>query len=135
MQVRISNKAWLFVVVGCHSNPAVAPDAACDADQQLIGSTDRLHVQIEYNGAPAVLLLDTGSPTTFLQEPLGSHDPIANAATFQIGCDAVVADGRPEAPEGPVNGLPSVGTFGVDRLLIAPSEIDLVDARLSYANV
>jgi hypothetical protein len=139
MLERTLNRALWIVLVGCHSNPTIAPDAtadvACDGDQQLIGSTDRLHVQIEYNGAPAVLLLDTGSPTTFFQEPLGSPDPVANAATFQIGCDAVVVDGRPEAPEGSVNGMPSVGTFGVDRLLAATSEIDLVDERLSYANV
>lgn len=64
------NRALLVVLVGCHSNPTIAPDAtadaSCDGDQPLIATADRLHVQIEYNGAPAVLLLDTGSPTTFL---------------------------------------------------------------------
>jgi hypothetical protein len=131
-------RAWLsiLIVAGCKSDPAVAPDAACTTGPLALietrdtGVVERLHVQIVSQGAPAALLVDTGSPTTFLQEPLGSPDPTPNAGAITLGCAALELDGRPEAADMPVDGLPSIGTFGVDRLLAGPSELDIVGAQL-----
>jgi hypothetical protein len=76
------------------------------------------------------LLLDTGSATTFLQEPLGTPDPVYDAGTFEFGCLSVDVMGRPEVPDTPVNGIPSVGTFGTDMLLGGPCEFDFGGATL-----
>jgi hypothetical protein len=108
-------------------------DAGCDRSQvPLIVAPDRLHVRVDAARGPAVLLVDTGSPTTFLQLPLGSPDPVHHAGMVTLGCDTLDLDGRPEAAEPAVMGLPAIGTFGADRLLAGPSELDLPGQRIVF---
>ncbi len=117
--------------IGCSSHPAAPqPDVpSCDGQTiPLIAMPGRLHVAVD-DGA-AVLLVDTGSSTTFLQEPLGSPDPVPNAGTIALGCRMLAVDGRPEAADTPVNGVPSIGTLGTDVLRGGPSELDLAGAEL-----
>jgi hypothetical protein len=123
---------------GTCTTQSCAPDAGCNltqlpliVDRQGTVPT-RLHAPIHYQGAPAVLLVDTGSNLTFLQEPLGSPDPNPDAGVFQIGCLTLDVLGRPVIPDGPVNGLPSVGTLGTDLLLNGPTQIDLAGAQILF---
>jgi hypothetical protein len=113
--------------------PADASHDACTAsDVPLIETPQRLHVAVTHAGAPALLLVDTGSSTTFLHEPLGSPDPVPHAGAIELGCDTLELDGRPVAPEDPVGGVPTIGTFGVDRLLPGPTTVDLARAVIEH---
>jgi hypothetical protein len=114
---------------------AAAVDACALAQLSLYvdmtsGYFSRVHVPVTYRGAPAVFLVDTGSAATFLQEPLGSPDPVYDAGIAELGCRTLSLVGRPEAADSPSRGLPSVGTLGLDFLLNGPSEIDLAGAQL-----
>jgi hypothetical protein len=137
----------LWALAGCHGGGAMEPiDAGSVADMAsdagcVLGSVpllvdsdgsvaSRLHVAVEHAGAPAAMLLDTGSGTTFLQEPLGSPDPVPHAGVIQLGCRSLTLDGRPEVPDDPVQGVPSIGTIGADLFLSGPSQIDIGGARL-----
>ncbi len=124
---------------GCLDCP---PDAGADAgcvlktlpilvDEQG-GVFDRIHAPIRYEDKPAVLLVDTGSGLTFLQEPLGSPDPVPNAGVFEIGCMSLEVIGRPVLQDPPVNGVPSVGLLGTDQLLKGPTEIDLAGSEIVF---
>lgn len=95
------------------------------------GVPSRVHIQVTYNGASAVLLVDTGSNTTFLQEPLGSPDPLPDAGAITIGCRDLEVIGRPEAADSPVNGLNSVGTMGTDMFLSGPTKLDFDASAIS----
>ena len=88
------------------------------------GVPSRVHIQVTYKGASAVLLVDTGSNVTFLQEPIGSQDPLPDAGVLSIGSCTLDVIGRPEAADPPVNGLNSVGTFGTDMFLSGPTKLD-----------
>nr|HEX4314332.1 hypothetical protein [Kofleriaceae bacterium] len=83
---------------------------------------------MQYEAAPALLLVDTGSQITFLQEPLGGADPQPDAGAIELGCETVTLDGRPESPFPAVGGVPVVGTFGDDQLGKRPSELDIANA-------
>ncbi|MEO8877287.1 MAG: hypothetical protein ABI461_16960, partial [Polyangiaceae bacterium] len=98
------------LVASCHSgddSDAVNPDAgtatssdagtvdaaplcALDALPLVVDAVSsvptRVHVPITSNGTSAVLLMDTGSNVTFMQEPLGTPDPQPDAGSFTIGC-------------------------------------------------
>jgi hypothetical protein len=95
------------------------------------GVPSRVHIQVGYNGAPAALLVDTGSNTTFLQEPLGSQDPLPDAGVISIGCRTMEVIGSPEAADSPVNGLNSVGTMGTDMFLSGPTKLDFDAGAIS----
>jgi len=132
---------WVLLAAcgGGAATPDAAPvDAACNPSvlplvvSRQDGVVDRVHGSARYLGAPAWLLVDTGSATTFVQEPLGSPDPVPNAGTFDIGCSAVMVDGRPEVPDPPIDGVPVVGTLGTDRLLPGPTAIDFTTAQLVF---
>lgn len=98
--------------------------------EQSSGVPSRLHVPVQYQDMPALLLLDTGSGLTFLREPLGGPDPVRDAGVFQFGCLAVPVIGRAVAPKDPVDGVPVVGTLGTDMLLRGPSELDFTRAQV-----
>jgi hypothetical protein len=115
-------------------NGALPRDAAIDArcgDQQLalIVTPGRLHVSVDL---AAVLLVDTGSSTTFLSEPLGSPDPVHDAGTIALGCRTLDVDGRPVVADPPLDGVPSIGTLGTDVLLGGPSKLDIAGAQLAF---
>ncbi len=88
------------------------------------GALTRIHVPVTFEGAAHAMLLDTGSNATFLDEPLGSPDPVPDAGEVAIGCETRTLIGRPVVPEDPFQGLTNVGTVGVDLLLKGPSKID-----------
>jgi hypothetical protein len=127
------------------SDASVATDAATSIDAAPLcalattplivdgvsGVPSRVHIQVTYRGASAVLLVDTGSNTTFLQEPLGSQDPLPDAGVLSIGCRTLDVIGRPEAADSPVNGLNSVGTFGTDMFLSGPTKLDFDASTIS----
>jgi hypothetical protein len=92
----------------------------------------RLHTPVGYQDEPAMLLVDTGSGLTFLQEPLGSPDPVPDAATFQLGCLSLEVIGRPVAPNDPVDGVPTVGTLGIDLLTQGPTQLDFTGAQILF---
>jgi hypothetical protein len=117
----------LVLLASC-SSTAPLSDACDPATLPLIETPGNVHVPVTQNGSAAVLLVDTGSPTTFLQQPLGSPDPTPDAGSIVLACTTVELDGRPESPDQPVNGVPSIGTLGVDRVL--GGELDLAGAAL-----
>ncbi|MCA9664112.1 MAG: hypothetical protein KC503_00945 [Myxococcales bacterium] len=84
----------------------------------------RLYVPVRYQGASALMLLDTGAATSFLHLGVGGPAWDPNAGSIDV-------DGRPFAIGGRnfdpyVEGnLDVVGTMGADFLLRAASELDL----------
>jgi hypothetical protein len=123
-----------------HGSPAEdgAADAGCPNAVPLLVTTrssstgsapERLYVPAEYEGAPAAFLLDTGSPVTFLHEPLpdGGARPMMtpDAGAVVLGCQRLALDGYPVAETPAVHGVPIAGTLGDDRLLASPVEIDI----------
>jgi hypothetical protein len=124
----------VLACAACGSSGHVAADAsvdACAGSLPLVVTPQRLHVMATHDGAPAMLLVDTGSPTTFLQEPLGSPDPVHHAGTIGLGCTTLELDGRPVVADDPVAGVPTIGTFGVDRLLPGPTTLDIAGAAIA----
>ena len=107
---------------------------ACDRDRLLLTTyQQQRYIRVLANGADAFLMLDTGSNLTFLQEPLGTTpDPTPNAGTIVLGCSSTTLVGRPEAKLPDVNGTPTIGQFGTDRVLAQPTEIDLAGGALSF---
>ena len=112
---------------------AAATDAACDGDRLLLTTYQhQRYIHVLANGANAFLLLDTGSDLTFLQEPLGTTpDPTPDAGTIVLGCAPATLVGRPEAKLPDVNGTPTIGQLGTDRVLAQPTEIDLAGGAMS----
>jgi hypothetical protein len=126
---------WLvaLVLAGCGAHSDVAPDAGCSLAQiALVEQPSRLYVSVQYEAAPALLLVDTGSQITFLQEPLGGADPQPDAGSIELGCETLALDGRPESPFPAVGGVPVVGTFGDDRLSAGPSKLDFANAVAEF---
>ena len=124
----------LVIFAACNAPVHVAADAgtdACVGTLPLVVTPQRLHVMATHDGAAAMLLVDTGSPTTFLQEPLGSPDPVHHAGTIELGCTTLDLDGRPVIADDPVAGVPTIGTFGVDRLLPGPTTVDIAGATIA----
>lgn len=145
-------------VAGCHASggaatgtsPPPADDAgdgaACSSTAVSLVVTTRstamgsepthLYVPVEYRGSPAVFLLDTGSPYTFLHEPLpdGGPSPFVTprAGAVSFGCEDLVLDGRQVVDEPPVEGKPVVGTLGDDRLLAQSIKLDLEAGRVAW---
>jgi hypothetical protein len=91
----------------------------------------RLHIPVTSADASAVLLIDTGSNVTFLQQPLGTVDPLPDAGIISVGCRTLDVIGRPESADTPVNGLPSIGTFGTDMFLSGPTKVDFTAATIA----
>jgi len=69
------------------------------------------------------------APTRVKNNP----DPARDAGTVTLGCETVTLIGRAEAAQGKApNGLPIVGTLGVDRFLNGPTQIDFTSSTLSF---
>ena len=99
---------------------------------QSNGVPNRIHVPITYDGGPAYMMVDTGSQLTFLSEPAGTPDGIADAGTIDLGCRAIDLIGRTVVADTPVLGKPSVGTMGDDLLAVQPTEIDFSAKKLLF---
>jgi hypothetical protein len=126
---------WLvaIAVAGCAGHSDVAADAGCSLAQiPLVEQPSRLYVSVQSQSAPALLLVDTGSQITFLQEPLGSPDPQSDAGSIELGCETLELDGRPESPFPAVAGVPVLGTFGDDQLSKGPSKLDIANAVAEF---
>lgn len=93
------------------------------------GALQRLYVQIQRDGRPALLTFDTGNPITKL-----SHDSavrnseIANAAQVRLFCDDVWLASQPQSSlnaDGSFRGLPVVGALGSNVLDGIVLEVDV----------
>jgi hypothetical protein len=119
---------------------------------------DTFNVPVTDNGEPSAFLIDTGAPTTYVWLPLpdgGMETPnaadageagiaaadascaveqgcVADAGSVTLGCETLELPGFPQAPLEPVGGLSVVGTIGDDRLLAAPTWIDLAGKQVVF---
>lgn len=93
------------------------------------GYVDRVHVPVTFEGEARAMLFDTGSNLTFLDEPIGSPDPVLDAGSVTIGCATETLIGRPVVPEDPFMGLVNVGSIGVDFTLAGPTKLDFDASR------
>jgi hypothetical protein len=98
-----------------------------------------LFVPATYEGSPALFVLDTGSPYTFLHQPLpdgggdGGNDAAPgsdmmltpDAGSIRLGCDTMTIPGIDVVDTPPVDGKPVVGTLGGDRLFTRPLLLDV----------
>jgi hypothetical protein len=58
---------------------------------------------------------------------------VYDAGTVTLGCETLSLIGRAEAAQGPApNGLPVVGTLGVDQFLKGPTELDFGASLLTF---
>jgi hypothetical protein len=91
------------------------------------------YVPVVHEGADAAFLVDTGSGLTFLREPVNGPDPVLDAGTVALGCETLSLIGRAEAAQmAAPNGLPVIGTLGVDQFLNGPTQLDFATQLLSF---
>jgi hypothetical protein len=126
----------------------------------LVDSAEETYnVPVTENGNASALLVDTGSPATYVwlalpdggvpdpgdaglgpDEGIGPADAscgtepdcVPDAGAVTIGCETVELPGYAQSPEGPVAGRPVVGTIGDDMLLAQPAWLDLVGNQLVF---
>jgi hypothetical protein len=98
----------------------------------------KLYVPATTDERPVVFLLDTGSPITFLHEPLrdgGSSvgdDLIADAGSAVLGCDRLTLLGTPVTQDPSFDGRPVAGTLGDERLLARPVHLDFGSGEVTW---
>jgi hypothetical protein len=88
----------------------------------------KLYVPATTDGRSAVFLLDTGSPYTFLHEPLGDGGAmgiLADAGSAIVGCQQLDLFGAPVEQDPSIGGLRVAGTLGDEHLLARPLHLDL----------
>ncbi len=114
---------------------AGSPTACGDQSVRLLlvnyGDTDRYFVEVTYEGEQVAMQLDTGSSLNFLYQPANSPPYIPAFADVSLGCETVSVAARniPSSGES-VDGLPVVGTMGMELLLRTPSVPDIGGERL-----
>jgi hypothetical protein len=90
----------------------------------------KLYVPATTDGQSVAFLLDTGSPYSFLHEPLldggvsAAGGPVADAGSALVGCDSLSLWGVPVAPDSPFDGRLVTGTLGDEHLLARPVHLD-----------
>jgi hypothetical protein len=90
----------------------------------------KLYVPATTHGQPVVFLIDTGSPFSFLHEPLldggasGSVDVQADAGSAIVGCDQLALLGAAVAEDPPFGDLRVAGTLGDQHVLARPVHLD-----------
>jgi hypothetical protein len=90
----------------------------------------KLYVPATTDEQSVVFLLDTGSPFTFLHEPLvdgggsGGLDIVADAGSATLGCDQLTLLGAAVAADPPFGVHRVAGTLGDERLLARPVHLD-----------
>jgi len=106
-----------------------------------------LFVPATYQANPVLFVLDTGSPYTFLHQPLpdggadGGEDAgpgsdmtlTPDAGSIGLGCDTVAIPGIDVVDSPPVDGKPVVGTLGGDRLFTRPIKLDFVASQVVWS--
>lgn len=112
-----------------------------------VGQTpSALFVPATYQASPVLFVLDTGSPYTFLHQPLpdggadGGEDAspgsdmvlTPDAGSIGLGCDTVTIPGIDVVDSPPVDGKPVVGTLGGDRLFTHPLELDFLASQVVW---
>jgi hypothetical protein len=131
---------------GEHPSAAAADGGGCTAAAlPLIVATDwseggvvpaQLFVPVTYGNTQSVFQLDTGSPYTFLHEPLqdgGTTSEVTiDAGNVLVGCDLVSVAGIGIVDSPPVDGKPCIGTFGDDRLLARPVMLDFTLSQVVW---
>jgi hypothetical protein len=90
----------------------------------------KLYLPVTRGASRGLFLIDTGSAQTFLREELGSPS-VTDAGSVQLGCDTLTLPGFAEAPQGTIDGVEVIGTFGLDRFLDGASLFDVDRARLT----
>lgn len=105
-----------------------APDAAAY----------KLYVPATTDGRSTVFLVDTGSPYTFLHEPLrdagasGGDGVVPDAGTAVVGCDQLTLMGAAVAEDPRIAGLRVAGTLGNEHLLARPLHLDFGGRELLW---
>jgi hypothetical protein len=147
--------------------PAAEGDAQGDAPACVLktlpvlvdSAEETYNVPVTEHGNASALLIDTGSPATYVWLPLpdggvpapddaglGPDEGIApadascgtepdcvpDAGAVTIGCETLGLPGFAQSPEEPVAGRPVVGTIGDDMLLAQPAWLDLVGNQLVF---
>ncbi|HEX8792297.1 MAG TPA: hypothetical protein VF765_15185 [Polyangiaceae bacterium] len=95
----------------------------------------KLYVPARTDGQSAVFLLDTGSPYTFLHEPLvdgGSTGVVPDAGSAIVACDQLDLFGAAVSQDPPIDGLRVAGTLGDEHLLARPLHLDLSARRILW---
>jgi len=100
----------------------------------------KLYVPAKTNGQSDVFLIDTGSPFSFLHEPLrdgGSStttetEVVPDAGTAVVGCDLLTLQGAAVAQDPPYEGLSVGGTLGDEHLLSRPLQLDFVARQVIW---
>jgi hypothetical protein len=98
----------------------------------------KLFVPATYRDESVVFELDTGSPRTFVHEPLrdggttSGADVTPDAGSVVLGCETLTLWGLGVSFSAPVNGVPVAGTFGGDRLLERSMKLDLVANQVAW---
>ncbi len=135
-----------------------ATEAACMLSTLPIlanASEQDFAVPVLHDGQEAALLIDTGSPITYLWLPLhdgglpdagdaGGFDldaaigadadawDLPDAGSVTLGCETRPMGGLAQVAELPVDGRSVVGTIGDDSLLAAPTWLDLAGHQLVF---
>lgn len=147
--------------------PAASQDGAGDAPACVLRTLPILadtteetyNVPVTEDGKPSALLVDTGSPATYVWLPLPAGDAAApddaglgpdegiapadascgtepdcvpDAGSVTLACETLELTGFPQAPLEPVAGRPVVGTIGDDMLLAQPAWLDLAGEQLVF---
>ncbi len=98
----------------------------------------KLYVPATTNGQRDVFLIDTGSPFSFLHEPLldGGNamatSVVPDAGTAMVGCDLLTLQGAAVAQDPPYEGLSVGGTLGDEHLLARLLQLDFVSRQVIW---
>jgi hypothetical protein len=125
---------------------AAAADGGCTgAALPLVVATEwsqggvvpaQLFVPVTFGTTLGVFQLDTGSPFTFLHEPLQdggtTSEVTVDAGNVLVGCDLLSVAGIGIVGSPPVDGKPCIGTFGDDRLLTRPVMLDFTLSQVVW---
>ena len=112
--------------------PMPAPES-CDvmpliAHRDSSGDLTRLYIRVERDGVPGLLTFDTGTPITKLtHDSARQNAEIRGAGHVSLFCDDRLLDSQPQSSlnaDGVADGLPVMGTLGVDVLDGGVVEVD-----------
>lgn len=135
-----------------HVTGASSADASCARDRLPLlikpesdapdAAPYKLYVPAATDGHSAAFLLDTGSPYTFLHEPLGdggtSTSPgdgvVMDAGSAVLGCDRLTLMGAAVADDPSIDGLRVAGTLGDEHLLARSVHLDFGSREVVWSD-